>query len=70
MTRSVPVPAICSDCQRESFWQQPSVIARGSSIREPGESLCRSCSATRSKLVRELDRMPSDIHTIRSMRMR
>lgn len=47
----------------------PAAQAKGSSVREPGEPLCGGCTSSRLALVRALDRLPSDIHTIRAKRM-
>lgn len=59
----------CSDCGFPVTWQGAEAIAKGSSVREPGEALCNSCSSSRTKLVREVDKIPSTIDQIRARRM-
>lgn len=56
----------CSDCDCIVTWQGWEAIARGSSVREPGEPLCGSCSAKRSKMVRELNDIPDSLDQIRA----
>ena len=55
----------CSDCGATVRWQGSAAIERGSSVREPGEALCGSCSSARVQLVRQLDRVPDTIAGIR-----
>lgn len=57
----------CSDCPA-MVRLNPLTLRKGSSVREPGEPLCPSCSATRIKLVRELDKIPSNLLDIRAKR--
>lgn len=60
--------AQCSDCVA-MVSMAPATIAKGSSVREPGEVLCMSCTATRIKLVREIDKIPSTLLEIRAKRL-
>jgi hypothetical protein len=60
---------ICSDCGFPVTGVTEATIKRGSTVREPGEVLCLSCSASRSKMVRELDTIPNRIDLILAKRM-
>lgn len=60
----------CSDCGHKVTHISPEAMAKGSTVREPGEALCLSCSAHRTKMVRELVAMPDDLASIRALRMR
>lgn len=60
---------MCSDCGCKITHMSETTLRKGSSVREPGEPLCLSCSAKRSKMVRELNALPSDLHSIKAMRM-
>lgn len=63
------VRLMCSDCGFPAREVTKAVLAQGSSVRDPGEALCGSCSSHRVKLVRQLDALPNNIHTIRAKRM-
>lgn len=58
----------CSDCGCVVTNMGPAAIMKGSSVREPGEPLCGSCSSTRTKMVRELDAIPNTLEMIRAKR--
>lgn len=58
----------CSDCGFPASMTHLT-LSRGSSVREPGEMLCPSCTAHRTKLVRELATIPDKIDQIRAKRM-
>lgn len=64
----VPYP-YCSDCDCLVTNMGPDAIAKGSSVREPGEALCASCSAMRCKMVRELNALPNNLGQIRARRI-
>jgi len=59
----------CSDCGFPTRYMTDAKLKKGSSIREPGEALCQSCSAKRAKMVRELDAIPNRLHLIKAKRM-
>lgn len=58
----------CDDCGRETDRMSPAAIAKSSVTRDPGDKLCSGCSSRRVLMVRELDRLPNDLPTIRSRR--
>lgn len=62
------VEATCADCGCTTRLQGQRSINRGSSVRDPGEALCMSCTSKRTKMMRELDRLPSNLHDIRNMK--
>jgi hypothetical protein len=59
----------CADCGYAADEMTPQTLAKGSSVREPGEPLCRSCTSTRITLVRSLDKIPRRLDQIRAKRM-
>lgn len=59
----------CSDCQAPAREMTDKVRDEGSTVREPGEGLCPGCSSRRVLMVRELDRMPSNLQDIQAKRM-
>lgn len=59
----------CADCGFPVTGVGEAAIRKGSIIREPGEALCRSCSAKRAKMLRELDTIPDRLDLIRAKRM-
>jgi hypothetical protein len=61
--------AICNDCGFPTTWMTDRAIRKGSSVREPGEAVCASCSSSRTKMVRELDALPNTLDQIKAMRM-
>lgn len=62
------IEAPCSDCGFAVRMTQ-ATLSKGSSVREPGEPLCLSCSAKRSRMVRELSEIPDDLDQIKAKRM-
>jgi hypothetical protein len=58
----------CSDCGFPATMTAPT-LRRGSLIREPGEMLCPSCMAHRTRMVRELNEIPNTIDQIAAKRM-
>lgn len=60
---------ICADCGFPVTNITEATVKRGSSVREPGEALCLSCTAKRSKMVRELDLIPNSLVLIKAKRM-
>lgn len=60
----------CSDCPTDvTGYMTPTALAKGSSIREPGEPLCRGCTSRRIKMVREVDALPRTLADIKAKRM-
>lgn len=59
----------CADCGFEVTGVRPETIARGSSVRDPGEAVCHSCSATRIRLLRDVDLLPDSLQQIKARRM-
>lgn len=59
----------CADCGYPTDRMKPESVAKGSTIREPGEILCGGCSSRRTILVRKLDELPTDLSVIRARRM-
>lgn len=60
--------APCSDCGHP-VQMTAATLRRGSSVREPGEAVCPSCTAHRIRMVRELADIPSKIDQIAAKRM-
>lgn len=58
----------CNDCGFAARYMSPATLAKGSSVREPGEALCASCISKRNKMVRDLGLIPDRLDVIRSMR--
>ena len=58
----------CVDCGFPTDHMKPETIAKGSTIREPGEVLCGGCSSRRIIMVRQLDALPSDLSQIKAKR--
>ena len=58
----------CSDCGYPTDRMKPETVAKGSSIREPGEALCGGCASRRIIMVRQLDALPTDLSVIRAKR--
>lgn len=58
----------CSDCGGPARELKPEVLAAGSTVREPGEHLCGSCSSSRTKLVRTLAQIPTALVDIKAKR--
>jgi len=63
------IEAQCSDCGAKVLIN-PVTLRRGSSVREPDEALCLTHSAHRSKMVREVTRLPGTLDQIKALRMR
>jgi DNA-directed RNA polymerase subunit RPC12/RpoP len=59
---------ICSDCGHKTDRMKPETIAKGSTIREPGEVLCGGCTSRRTIMVRQLEALPTDLSLIRAKR--
>lgn len=59
----------CADCGFAVTGVSETTIARGSSVRDPGEAVCHSCSATRIRLLRDLDLLPDTLQQIKARRM-
>jgi len=57
----------CSDCGIAVDVKDPSRLAKGSAIREPGEALCVSCRASRAKLLSDLDQIPNTLDQIQAI---
>ncbi len=57
----------CSDCGITVDVKDPSRLAKGSAIREPGEALCGSCRASRAKLLSDLDQIPNTLDQIQAI---
>lgn len=60
---------VCSDCGFPVHGMKPETIKKGSSVREPGEALCLSDSAKRSRMVREVSEIPGKLELIQALRM-
>lgn len=60
---------MCNDCDFPSRDMTPSSLAKGSTVREPGEPLCEGCSSRRILMVREVTRLPNNLTEIRAKRM-
>jgi hypothetical protein len=60
---------LCTDCGSAVTHMGVVALARGSSVREPGEPVCASCSAHRTKMVRALDKIPDRLDQIKARRM-
>lgn len=59
---------ICADCGFPMKAITKATLNRGSSIREPGEALCPSCTSSRVRMVRELKQIPNSLADIRAKR--
>lgn len=59
----------CVDCGTKVSGVSEETIAKGSSVRDPGEVVCGSCSSSRVILLRKLDRLPDKLDQIRAKRM-
>lgn len=61
---------ICNDCgfPVSEGYMSERALARGSSVREPGEPLCQNCNSSRVLLVRKLAALPSTLAGIKAMR--
>lgn len=59
---------MCADCGNPGTITNEATLARGSAIREPGEMLCPSCTSRRNLMVRQLDRLPDNLPSIRALR--
>lgn len=55
----------CSDCNISVDFTEKT-LRRGSSVREPGEALCVSCTSKRSLLVRSLQLIPNTLGEIQA----
>lgn len=60
---------VCVDCKTATCEMTDATLAKGSSVRDPGEALCMSCQSTRVTLVRQVDALPKTLHQIRAKRM-
>lgn len=58
----------CSDCNREFEVKSEANLKKGGAVREPGEPLCRSCTASRSKLLADLDQLPDTLDQIQALK--
>lgn len=61
----------CSDCPAmvDEKMLGAKALAKGSSVREPGEALCSGCSSARIILVRKVAKIPDTIDQIKAKRM-
>lgn len=59
----------CADCGCKFTTMSLATLAKGSSVREPGEAICQSCTSSRVMLVREVAKIPADITLIQAKRM-
>lgn len=66
---AVRTAPICADCGFPVSNLTPRTQAKGSAVREPGEAVCKSCTSTRVMLLRQLDRLPSNLPQIQAQRM-
>lgn len=55
----------CSDCGIESEFGTEA-LARVGKNRDPGEAVCRSCTASRTVLVRKLMALPNSLRLIQA----
>lgn len=58
----------CADCDRPVKLKDPERLQKGSTVRDPGEPLCRSCTASRLKLVQDLAKLPDTLDQIRAIK--
>lgn len=59
---------ICSDCGYPNVNMTAATLAKGSSVRDPGEPVCQSCNSARVVMVRSLDKIPNSLDRIRDKR--
>lgn len=59
----------CSDCGFPARQMSPTVLAKGSTVREPGEPLCEGCSSRRVIMVRQCVALPNSLADIRAKRL-
>lgn len=59
----------CNDCKIKQAEMGPEALAKGSSVREPGEALCGGCTSSRLMLVRRLKKVPDRLVDIQANRM-
>lgn len=60
---------MCSDCPNPSREMNDKTLHEGSTVREPGEGLCPSCSSRRMLMVRAVNALPSTLADIKAKRM-
>lgn len=55
---------MCSDCGYPALVISAASLSKGSTVREPGESLCGGCSSRRVLMVRAVAALPGNIADI------
>lgn len=63
------IEGTCADCGGPGREISEKLLAKGSTVREPGEMLCAGCSSSRTRLVRAVDALPMSLADIRAKRM-
>ena len=63
------VLSTCVDCGCKTDWLTQKSIDAGGKNRDPGEVVCPSCSASRTVLIRRVDKLPKTLHQIAAMKM-
>jgi hypothetical protein len=59
----------CDDCGKGTVDMSPETLARGSSVRDPGEKVCAGCNSRRVLMLRRVDALPTSLADIRAKRM-
>ena len=60
---------LCVDCKTATCEMTDHTLAKGSSVRDPGEALCMSCQSARVIMVRQVDALPKSLDQIKAKRM-
>lgn len=59
----------CVDCGFDTGPITERTLRKGSSVRDPGEAVCPSCTSSRVILMRMVDKIPRTLAEIRAKRM-
>lgn len=58
----------CEDCGFPVRGITQAKIDKGSMVRDPGEVVCPNCSAHRSRMLKDLTKLPDNLFDIQNMR--